>query len=679
MKGENDVMEVKMEGKIKQIHDLVDELNRYAKAYYTHDEPLISDKEYDGLYEELKALEDQANYVLPYSPTQRIGDEALSSFQKHTHLAPLWSLNKAQDLVTLNEWHEKNQNFVQSYNESHEEQLPQVTYVVTRKFDGLSVNLTYNEDGVLETATTRGNGRIGENVTAQVKTIMSVPLRIDALSRMEIRGEAMMTKEAFQKYNDQAEVPLKNTRNGAAGALRNLNLNETRRRNLTVFFYDIGYKEGTPFKTYDEMISFIKAQGFLTDGYFKKAETFVKLETLINEINAERDSLNYDIDGVVIAVDHLRTRDLMGYTIKFPRWAIAYKFEAEETTTTLLDVEWNVGRSGRVNPTAILEPVELAGVTVQRATLNNMDDIRRKGVSIGATVLVRRSNDVIPEILGVVDEEEAEETREIIPPAVCPSCGTPLILDGAHLFCENTLSCKPQLIKNIVHYASRDAMNIDGLSEKTAEKLFEALDIRHVSSLYTLTKDELISLDKIKEKKAQNLLDAINESRKRPLHSFLYALGIPNVGISTARDLEQTFKTLEAIMEAKEEDLVKVSDVGDIVAHSITTFFGSENILEEIKKLLEQVEIIYEEAKIEESPFTGKTVVLTGSLEKFTRKSAEEKLLTLGAKVTSSVSKKTDYVIYGKEAGSKLNKAESLGVATLTEDEFLQKIGDENA
>lgn len=665
-----------MEEKKKQIHDLVEELNRYAKAYYTHDEPLVSDQDYDGLYDELKALEEEINYVLSYSPTQRIGDEVLSSFQKHTHMAPLWSLNKAQDLMTLNEWHEKNQGFIQTYNESHEEQLPQVSYIVTRKFDGLSVNLTYNEEGILDTATTRGSGRVGENVTAQVKTIGSVPLKIETKNRMEIRGEAMMTKEAFRYYNENAEVPLKNTRNGAAGALRNLNLKETQRRNLTVFFYDIGYKEGIPFKTYQEMIAFIHDQGFLTDGYFKLAETFVDLEALIKEINEERESLNFDIDGVVIAVDDLRTRELMGYTIKFPRWAIAYKFEAEETTTTLMDVEWNVGRSGRVNPTAILDPVELAGVTVQRATLNNMDDIRRKGVSIGATVLVRRSNDVIPEILGVVDEGEANGTVEIIPPEVCPSCGTTLVLDGAHLFCENTLSCKPQLIKNIVHYASRDAMNIDGLSEKTAEKLFEELEIRHVSSLYTLTKEELMGLDKIKEKKAQNLLDALEESRRRPLHAFLYALGIPNVGISTARDLEKTFKTLEAIREAKEEDLVKVDDVGDIVAESIITFFGSENLMAEIDKLLEHVEILYEEEDITESPFTGKTVVLTGSLEKFTRKSAEERLLTLGAKVTSSVSKKTDYVIYGKEAGSKFKKAQTLGVETLTEEEFLARIGE---
>ena len=565
---------------------------------------------------------------------------------------------------------------MEEYNKDHENKLPPVKYIVTRKFDGLTVNLTYNQEGILETAATRGNGALGEEVTAQVKTIYSVPLKIASEDVLEIHGEAMMTKEALRIYNETAEVPLKNTRNGAAGALRNLNLEETRRRNLTAFFYDIGYKEGTPFETYRDMIEFIHEMGFLTDGYFKEADDFVTLESYIREIEEERSSLNFDIDGVVIAIDDMRTRDLLGYTIKFPRWAIAYKFEAEEAVTKLLSVEWNVGRSGRVNPTAVLEPVELSGVTVKRATLNNMDDIARKGVYLGANVLVRRSNDVIPEIMGVVDEEEEIEREEILPPSHCPSCGTPLILDGAHYFCENTLSCKPQLIKSIVHFSGRDAMNIEGLSEKTVEQLFEKLDLKELSRLYTLTKEDLLSLDKVKDKKAENLLSAIDASRERPLHAFLYSLGIPNVGISTARDLEAKFKTLEEVMKATKEELLQVPDVGEIVAESILNFFQSEEIREEIGKLLQYVTLQYEETVVTESPFTGKTVVLTGTLTQFTRKDAEERLLTLGAKVTSSVSKKTDFVIYGEEAGSKLTKAESLGVKTLTEAEFLKMSGE---
>lgn len=665
-----------MEELKKEIKSLVERLNVYAREYYTLDAPSITDKEYDALYDRLVDLEKETGYLLPYSPTQRVGDEVLSAMPKHRHLAKLWSLDKAQSLVKLSEWHERNLKFVDAYNMDHEIKLPPVKYIVTRKFDGLTVNLTYNEEGILTKAATRGNGALGEEVTAQVKTIYSVPLKIDSADVLEIHGEAMMTKEALRAYNEKAEVPLKNTRNGAAGALRNLNLEETRRRNLTAFFYDIGYKEGTPFESYREMIAFIKEKGFLTDGYFKEADDFVTLETYIKDIEAERASLNFDIDGVVIAIDDMRTRELLGYTIKFPRWAIAYKFEAEEAVTKLVSVEWNVGRSGRVNPTAVLEPVDLSGVTVKRATLNNMDDIQRKGVYLGAYVLVRRSNDVIPEIMGVVDEEEVEVREEILPPTHCPSCGTLLILDGAHYFCENTLSCKPQLIKSIVHFSGRDAMNIEGLSEKTVEQLFEKLELKELSRLYTLTKEELMTLDKVKDRKAENLLSAIENSRKRPLHAFLYALGIPNVGISTARDLETKFKTLDQVMAASKEELLQVPEVGEIVADSILNFFHSEEIREEIRKLLTYITLEFEEVVIKESPFTGKTVVLTGTLTQLKRKEAEEKLLNLGAKVSSSVSKNTDFVIYGEEAGSKLTKAQSLGVETLSEEEFLALMGE---
>jgi len=667
-----------MEDKIREIESLVEELNRYAREYYVYDNPSITDKEYDEKYDRLVTLEKETKHILPYSPTQRVGDEVLASFVKHSHKAKLWSLDKAQDYETLISWHQRNLKFVDDYNATHEEKLPQMKYIITRKFDGLTVNLTYNEDGILVTAATRGNGQVGEEVTAQVKSVGSIPLRIDSGNLLEIHGEAMMTKEALRKYNETARVPLKNTRNGAAGALRNLNLQETRSRNLTVFFYDIGYKEGKPFESYREMILFIKEKGFLTDGHFIETETFQDIEKQIKEIEAERESLGFDIDGVVIAIDDMRTRELLGYTIKFPRWAIAYKFEAKEGITRLLDVEWNVGRSGRVNPTAILEEINLSGVTVKRATLNNMDDIRRKGVSIGANVLVRRSNDVIPEIMSVVDDNVEGERKEILPPTHCPSCGTELILVGAHYFCENTLSCKPQLVKSIVHYSGRDAMNIDGLSEKTVEQLFEKLDLRDVSALYSLTKEDLLTLDKVKDKKAYKLLKAILDSRHRELHSFLYALGIPNVGISTARDLEKTFMTLENVMKATKEELLEVNDVGEIVADSIITYFKSEKIREEIERLLQVVEIKSSKQKIIESSFTGKTVVLTGTMVKYGRKDAEEKLIALGAKVSSSVSKKTDYVIYGTEAGSKLDKAIELGVKTLTEEEFLDLAGEQN-
>ena len=418
------------------------------------------------------------------------------------------------------------------------------------------------------------------------------------------------------------------------------------------------------------MLNFIKEKGLPIDSYIKYANNLNEVEKYINEIKDMRFDLNYDIDGVVIAIDDIRTRELLGYTVKFPKWAIAFKFEAQEATTKLLDVEWNVGRSGRVGPTAILEPIELAGVTVKRATLNNMDDIKRKGVMIGAEVFVRRSNDVIPEIMGVV-ESSLENAIEINPPKVCPACGSHLVLDGAHYFCENTLSCKPQLVKSIVHFACRDAMNIEGFSEKTAEQLFEKLDIRSIADVYKLNYEELLTLDKFGPKKAQNLLGAIERSKTPELYRFIYSLGIPNVGVKTAKDLVNKFKSIEGLKNATFEELILVQDVGDIVAKCVLEFFNEEKVLNTIEELFNLgVNPSYEEAVIIESSFSGKIVVVTGSLQKYSRSEIKAKLESLGAKVSGSVSKKTDYVIAGDEAGSKLTKAQDLGITILTEDEF---------
>ena len=654
---------------IKRIHELVDELNKYSYEYYSLDNPSVTDKEYDKKYDELKELEEKENYVLDYSPTLRVGDTVLEGFKKYKHQGRLWSMDKAQSLEEIKAWHNRNIKFIEEMR-AKGENLPDLKYVLTKKFDGLTINLTYNEKGILEVAATRGTGEIGEEVTPQVKTIKSVPLKINNDYVIEVHGEAVMTTEAFKKYNKTAKEPLKNLRNGAAGALRNLNVKETARRNLSAFFYDIGYNEGTPFKSYLEMMKFIKEKGFIVDDYLKVCKNVQEIEKEIDYIKSIRFDLNYDIDGLVIAIDDIRTRELLGYTIKFPKWAIAYKFEAQEATTKLLDVEWNIGRSGRVAPVAILEPVELAGVTVKRATLNNMDDIIRKGVRIGADVFVRRSNDVIPEIMGVV-KDTLKGSKEIKPPVLCPACGSHVILDGAHYFCENTLSCKPQMVKSIVHYASREAMNIAGFSEKTAEQLFEKLNIKSISDLYKLKKEDLLTLEKFGEKKAQNLLDAIENSKAPELHAFIYALGIPNVGVKTAKDLAKEFKSLDALKEANIDDLTKVSDIGDIVAKSIMEFFKEDKVLSIIKELLELgVKPHYEEAQIEESKFSGKTVVVTGTLENYSRTSIKETLELLGAKVSGSVSKKTDYVIAGAEAGSKLTKALDLGITVLSEEDF---------
>ena len=655
--------------KNKRIEELVNELNRYSYEYYTLDAPSVSDKDYDKKYDELRMLEEETGYILPYSPTLRVGDTVLEGFSKYTHKGRLWSMDKAQSVEELKEWHNRNKKFIEAMRAQGED-LPDLKYVLTKKFDGLTINLSYDENGVLVTGATRGTGAIGEDVTAQVKTIKSIPLKIDCHDFLEIHGEAIMTTEAFEKYNSEAETPLKNLRNGAAGALRNLNVAETAKRNLSAFFYDVGYKEGAPFKTYMEMLNFIKVKGFPMDDYIRECTTLDEIQKEIDYIRDIRFDLNYDIDGLVIAIDDIRTRELLGYTVKFPKWAIAYKFEAQEATTKLLDVEWNVGRSGRVSPTAILEPVELAGVTVKRATLNNMDDIARKGVRLGAEVFVRRSNDVIPEIMGVVPES-LEGTKEIEEPKVCPACGAHLVHEGVHIYCENTLGCKPQMVKTIVHFAGREAMNIAGFSEKTAEQLFEKLDIRDISDLYKLEYEKLLDLDKFGPKKAQNLLDAIEKSKDCTLEAFLYSLGIPNVGVKTAKDLVKRFESLENLEKATFEELVSVQDVGDIVARSIIEFFKEERTLKVINELLSLgVNPHYEKKEVLESPFMGKTVVVTGTLENYSRTSIKEKLESLGAKVSGSVSKKTDFVIAGEAAGSKYDKAKSLGVTILSEEEF---------
>ncbi|MGL4992449.1 MAG: NAD-dependent DNA ligase LigA [Sarcina sp.] len=655
---------------IETMKNLVEELNKYAYEYYTLGASSISDKEYDKKYDELIKLEEILKYKLSYSPTQRVGDVILSEFKKYKHKAPLWSLSKAQTIEEIEDWHNKNIKFIDEYNKNEIEKLPKLKYIITKKFDGLTVNLSYDEEGILVIGATRGNGSIGEDVTAQIKTIKSIPLKIKSTDFLEIHGEAIMTTQAFEKYNSSATTPLKNLRNGAAGALRNLNISETAKRGLSAFFYDIGYKEGKQFKSYTQMLEYIKEKGFPMDDYIKSCENIEEIKKEINYIKDIRFDLNYDIDGLVIAIDDIRTRDLMGYTVKAPKWSIAYKFEAQETTSKLLEVEWNTGKSGRVTPTALIEPVELAGVTVKRVTLNNIDDIHRKGVKLLSRVFVRRSNDVIPEIMGVV-EESLKNAVDIIAPENCPSCGAKLHQDGVHLYCDNTLGCKAQMVKTIVHYSSRNAMNIEGFSEKTAEQLFEQLDIRSISDLYKLNLSSLEELDRFARKKAEKLLLAIENSKKCELPAFIYALSIPNVGVKTAKDIVKVFKSLNNIKNATFEELIKVSDVGDIVAGCIIDFFKEERILKIIDELFELgVEPSYEDIEIKENIFNNKTIVVTGSLNNYSRTGIKEKLELLGAKVAGSVSKKTDYVIAGEATGSKYDKAVSLEIEILTEEEF---------
>lgn len=666
----------------EQMEKLIAELNRYNYHYYTLDQPLVSDKEYDALYDQLVALERETGVTLPDSPTQRVGGEILKGFTPHRHLAPLWSLDKAQNIEQLRTWHDRVVRLVNDYNTKNPgSPLPTPCYALELKFDGLTLNLTY-QNGKLIQASTRGNGVVGEGILSQVKTIKSVPLTIPFTEgTIEVQGEGIMNLSVLEEYNKTAVEPLKNARNAAAGALRNLNPKVTAERKLNAYFYNIGYSDGVAFKDHKEMMDFLRENRFKVNPYIFYFEQFDDVMEQLADIEKRRSELDYLIDGAVVKVTDFRTREALGYTDKFPRWAVAYKFEAEETTTVLQSVSWNVGRTGKITPLARVEPVELAGVTVQNCTLNNIGDIERKNLkfALGTRVFIRRSNDVIPEILGKVTEENDGE--EILYPEACPSCGFPLEQRGAHLFCNNKTGCKPQIVARITHFASRDAMDIETFSDKTAIQLYEELDVREPADLYTLSFDSLVKLERFGEKKAQNLLDAIEKSKERDLAAFLFALGIPNTGKSTTKMLADHYRDLHRVMEATAEELVELPDVGGIVAESIAGYFADPFNRASIEKMLS----LGVQAKAPEavkpvstdSFFSGKTVVLTGTLHLLTREEATERLEALGAKVTGSVSKKTDLLIAGEKAGSKLAKAQQLGIDILdNEEEFVRLLNE---
>lgn len=656
----------------EKMQKLVKELNKYGYYYYTLDKSLIDDKVYDRMYDELVNLEKEENIVLADSPTTRVGGQILKTFQKHKHLNPLYSMNKAQSFDELRDWIEKNKNFIENYNESHKDKLSEMELILELKFDGLTINLTY-EDGYLKMATTRGNGLIGEVITSQVKTINSIPLSIDYKGLVEIQGEGLMPLKSLEEYNKKASEKLKNARNAAAGALRNLDPKETKARNLTAYFYNVNYIEGKNFKDDVEMKEFLKSQGFLVSKYNYKVKSFKDVQEKINYIADIRKDLPIQIDGVTIKINDFKTREILSFTQKFPRWSIAYKFEAEIAESKLLEVVWNVGRSSKVTPSAIIEPVEIDGVTIKRATLNNFDDINRKKLRLNSNILIRRSNDVIPEILGVLPSDE--KTFAIKRPEVCPACGAHLFQDGVHIFCPNTLSCRPQLVSRLVHFASRDAMNINGFSEKTIEKFMDELGLKEIPDIYNLKYDDIIKLEGFKEKKTKNLLEAIENSKNPFLSNFIYAIGIANVGIKTARDLAKHYKNFMAFSKASFDDLIEVEDIGPITAKEIINFFADDHIKDGLQKLFSYgIKVVYEENLNKDLKFEGKTVVITGSLSR-KRKELEEELINNGAKVSSSVSKNTDFLIVGENPGSKYDKARELSVEILNEEELNKILG----
>ncbi|MBP3656902.1 MAG: NAD-dependent DNA ligase LigA [Clostridia bacterium] len=657
----------------RRMRELVDRLNEASRLYYDLNEASMSDDEWDAMYAQLRALEEKTGIRLDDSPTRRVGGKVLEGFEQHRHIARLWSMDKAQSEEEVIAWAQRAKKLTDEAGG-----LPGNTYCVEYKLDGLTVNLTY-DGGRLVQAATRGNGEVGEAILPQAETIRTIPLTIPFIGRMEVQGEGIMRLSVLEKYNETAEEPLKNARNAAAGALRNLDPGVTASRHLDAFFYQIGYIEGRSFASQTEMLDFMRENGLCVSPYVGSASTIEEALELVRRIEKERDSLDFLIDGATIKLADMRTREVLGNTDKFPRWAVAYKFAAQETVTKLLDVTWELGRTGKLTPLAHLEPVDICGVTVKRATLNNYGDICRKRVRVGSDVWVRRSNDVIPEIMGVVWNEEGEAPMtDIEAPVYCPACGGALTQRGAHIFCMNRESCRPQAIARMAHFASRQGMDIEAFSEKTAELFYDMLGVRTADELYALRKEQMMELKGFGVKKADKLLAELEKSKACELDAFLFAIGIPNIGKKTARDLMEHFGSLEALMNAQQEELTALDDVGEIVAASITDFFSQEENRTFVDRLLAHG--VRPQARRQEEAgtlFAGMTFVLTGTLPTLTRAQAEEMIRQNGGKAAGSVSKNTSVVLAGESAGSKLEKARALGVRIMDEAEFMALIGEQ--
>ena len=658
---------------LQRMRGLIDKLNEASRRYYDQNESDISDDEWDAMYAELRKLEEKTGERMADSPTRRVGGAVMEGFEQHRHIARLWSMDKAQSEEEILAWAQRCEKQT-----TEAGGLPKNSYCVEYKLDGLTVNLTY-DGGRLIQAATRGNGEVGEAILPQAMTIRTIPLTIPFTGRMEVQGEGIMRLSELKKYNETSAEPLKNARNAAAGALRNLDPQVTASRHLDAFFYQIGYIEGRSFETQQDMLDFMKTNGLNISPFVRPAQTIEEALEAVHQIEKERETLDFLIDGATIKITDMRTREVLGTTDKFPRWSIAFKFPAQETVTKLLKITWEVGRTGKLTPLAHLSPVDICGVTVKRATLNNYDDICRKRVRIGSEVWVRRTNDVIPEIMGVVwdGEGEAPET-DIQPPTICPACGGPLVKlrqDGVHLFCLNRTSCRPQAIARMAHFASRQGMDIETFSTRTAGLFYDELGVRSAADLYSLDREKLVALKGFGEKKADKLFAELEKSKDCELDAFLFAIGIPNIGKKTAYDLMAHFGTLEALMGATEQELVDIEDVGEIVASSITEYFADEENRRFVNRLLEAG--VHPQMHMQEDAgtlFEGLTFVLTGTLPTLSRAQAQEMIRKNGGKATGSVSKKTSIVLAGESAGSKLDKARELGVTIIDEAQFLRMI-----
>lgn len=646
------------------MNELVSLLNQYAKEYYTQDNPTVSDSQYDQLYRELVELEKQhPENILPNSPTHRVGGLVLKGFEKYQHEYPLYSL---QDAFSKEE--------LIAFDKRVKAEFPTAAYMAELKIDGLSVSLTY-VNGVLQVGATRGDGNIGENITENLKRVHDIPLHLDQSLDITVRGECYLPKESFEAINIEkranGEQEFANPRNAAAGTLRQLNTGIVAKRKLATFLY----QEASPTQkeTQDDVLKELESYGFSVNHHRLISSSMEKIWDFIQTIEKDRVSLPYDIDGIVIKVNSLAMQEELGFTVKAPRWAIAYKFPAEEKEAEILSVDWTVGRTGVVTPTANLTPVQLAGTTVSRATLHNVDYIAEKDIRIGDTVVVYKAGDIIPAVLNVVMSKRNQQEVMLIP-KLCPSCGSELVhFEGeVALRCINPL-CPNQIKERLAHFASRDAMNITGFGPSLVEKLFDAHLIADVADIYRLSIENLLTLDGIKEKSATKIYHAIQSSKENSAEKLLFGLGIRHVGSKASRLLLEEFGNLRQLSQASQESIASIDGLGGVIAKSLHTFFEKE----EVDKLLEEltsynVNFNYLGKRVStDAQLSGLTVVLTGKLEKMTRNEAKEKLQNLGAKVTGSVSKKTDLIVAGSDAGSKLTKAQDLGITIQDEDWLL--------
>ncbi|MGX4764900.1 NAD-dependent DNA ligase LigA [Bacillus mojavensis] len=650
-------------------------INKYSYEYYTLDEPSVPDAEYDRLMQELIAIEEEhPDLRTPDSPTQRVGGAVLDAFQKVTHGTPMLSLGNAFNADDLRDFDRRVRQAVGD----------DVAYNVELKIDGLAVSLRY-EDGYFVRGATRGDGTTGEDITENLKTIRTIPLKMNRSLSIEVRGEAYMPKRSFEALNEERikneEEPFANPRNAAAGSLRQLDPKIAAKRNLDIFVYSIAELDEMGVETQSQGLDFLDDIGFKTNQERKKCGSIEEVIAMIDELQAKRADLPYEIDGIVIKVDSLEQQEELGYTAKSPRWAIAYKFPAEEVVTKLLDIELNVGRTGVITPTAILEPVKVAGTTVSRASLHNEDLIKEKDIRILDKVVVKKAGDIIPEVVNVLVEQRTGEEKEFSMPTECPECGSELVrIEGeVALRCINP-ECPAQIREGLIHFVSRNAMNIDGLGERVITQLFQENLVRNVADLYKLTKEQVIQLERMGEKSTENLISSIQKSKENSLERLLFGLGIRFIGSKAAKTLAMHFESMDNLKKATIEELLAIDEIGEKMADAVITYFHKEEMLELLAELEELgVNTLYKgpkkvKAEDSDSYFAGKTIVLTGKLEELSRNEAKAQIEALGGKMTGSVSKNTDLVIAGEAAGSKLTKAQELNIEVWNEQQLMGEL-----